>query len=124
MGDRKRPYLVELQRKFLREHHVARPKVAPGVKAQPGNGVSSRIELVNVHRWTPANTVARSRLSADNVEVFVVRELLALLWRQIGHEQASTPRFRINAASLAHEIHEGREKTHLLPRLNRPAVAE
>ena len=124
MSNREDFDLIELQGELLCEHDVARSKVALGVKTQPGNGVPSHIDLINVHRWTPANTVARSRLSADNVEVFVVRELLALLWRQIGHEQASTPRFRVNAASLAHEIHEGREKTHLLPRLNRLAVAE
>ena len=124
MSNRKHPYFIELQSKLLSEHNVASPKVALGIKAQPGNGVSSCVEFVNVHRWAPTNTVRRSCLSADNVKVLVLRELLALRGRQIGQEQARTPRFGINAAGLAHQIHERREKTHLLPRLNRPAVAE
>jgi hypothetical protein len=124
MSNRKHLCLIELQGELLGEHNVARPKVALGIKAQPGNGVSSCVEFVNVHRGTPANTVRRSRLPADNVKMLVLRELLALRRRQIGQEQASTPRLGINAASLAHEIHERREKTHQLPGLNRPAVVE
>ena len=63
----------------MREHNVARDELTKGRETPANSEASCAIKLMHIGRDAIVDTVSRSAVAADDIEIFLDVELCALL---------------------------------------------